>query len=339
MTSERAGPTIAIISASLWQRVFGRDPDVVGRALRLDDRPCTVVGVVPDATDFGVLQILSAAAYARGFADRGERARVDVWGPLRPDPETLPRDTHPAFVVGRLAPGATPAAAQSEMASIAADLERTYRSNDGRGVHVEALSDVVFGPVRPALFLLLGAVALVLLVACVNVANLLIARGAARAHEIAVRRALGASRGRLLRQFLGECTLLSLAAAAAGVGLAYGPACARSSRSRPPTCPASPTVALDLRVLAATLAVSVAAGFAFGLVPTLQAARLDVQSSLRDDGATRGSAGPRPRAAAAWARRRRAGAGRRACRRRRPARPELLRRSRAWTPASGRREC
>jgi len=284
------GPSVVVISESLWSRAFGRDPRAIGASLTLDDTVNTIVGVVPDTTDFGVLQILSAAAYSRAFADRGERVRVGVWAPLRPDPEALPRSTHPIFVLGRLAPDVTPAAAQEELAAIAAELERTYPENAARGVHVEPLVDVVFGPVRPALFLLLGAVALVLLVAVVNVANLLLARGAARAGEVAVRRALGAGRGRLARQFLAESLLLSLLATLIGVALAFAGLRALVALA-PADVPRLALVTLDLRVLAATLVVSVAAGVAFGLIPTFQARRVDLHGTLKDEGSGRASGG------------------------------------------------
>ncbi|MGQ0734103.1 MAG: ABC transporter permease, partial [Acidobacteriota bacterium] len=207
------GPAVALISESLWRGALGGQSDVVGQTIRLDDRPFQVIGVMPDATDFGALQILSAAAYGRGFADRGDRTRADVWLPLQADPKTLPRSTHPLLMVGRLAQGVTLAAAQTEMEGIAGELERGYPENRGRGVNVDPLSEIVFGPVRPMLYVLLGAVALVLLVACVNVASLLVARGTARVREVAVRRALGATPKQLLRQFLLESLLLTALAA------------------------------------------------------------------------------------------------------------------------------
>jgi putative ABC transport system permease protein len=246
---------------------------------------------VPEAGDFGVFQVLSAAAYARGFADRGDRARVDVWLPLRPDPDSLPRDTHPVILLGRLAPGASFAAAQDEMTRLAADLERAYpEENAGRGVNVMPLADVVLGPVRPALLVLLGAVAVVLLVACVNVANLLLVRGAARLRDVAVRTALGADRGRLARQFLAESLVITVLASTAGIALAYGALDVLLALA-PPDLPRLDEVTLDLRVLAVTLGVSALVAAGFGLVPTLQAGGADVQALINQEGA-RASAGP-----------------------------------------------
>jgi putative ABC transport system permease protein len=247
------------------------------------------VGVVPDVTDFGILQVLSAAAYSRGFADRGDRTRVDLWMPLQPDPESFPRETHPIFLLGRLGPGATVASAQQELSAIAADLERTYPENDGRGVFVERLGEVVFGPARPALLVLVVAVALVLLVACANVANLILARGATRGREVAIRGALGATNGRLARQFLVENLVLTAIAALAGIGLAY-----LGLRSllalAPPDVPRLSTVTIDARVLLATLGVSLAVALVFGMTPFLQSLRVDVLAALKNEGGTRASA-------------------------------------------------
>ena len=213
----RPPPTV-MVSAALAQRAFPELPDVVGQSLRIDGHPVTIVGVMPTGAEFGLFQVLRAAAYSRSFADRAARPGVDVWLPLRDTPETLPRDTHPIFMIGRLADGA--GAAQEELASIAADLERAYPANRARGISVEPLEAVVFGPVRPALLVLLAAVALVLLVACANVANLLLARGTARRREVAVRLAIGASRWQLARQFAAEGLILTVAAGALGTWLA-----------------------------------------------------------------------------------------------------------------------
>ena len=277
------GPAVALISEGLWDRVFLRDPGVVGRTLRVDDRPLSVIGVVPAAADFGILQVLSRADYARGFADRDPRSRVDVWLPLQADPAQLVRDTHPLLMIGRLAPGASVDTAQEELAAIAADLERAYESNRARGVHVQPLHDVVFGPTEPALVLLFGAVGVVLLVACVNVANLLLARGTARRREVAVRVALGASTGQLARQFIVENLLLTGAAAALGVALADG-ALQVFVALAPAEVPRLMSAGVDERVLGVAVLISVIVGSGFGLVPLAQAVRRDPQPALAADG-------------------------------------------------------
>jgi putative ABC transport system permease protein len=284
------GPAVVLISEALWARSFGRRDSAVGETLRLDDRPNVIVGVMPAGADFGVLQILSSAAYSRGFADRGMKTDVDIWAPLQGDVQQLPRSTHPLFVLGRLAPGATVAAAGSEVAGIAADLERAYPENVSRGVHVEPLETVVFGPVRPALLILLGAVGLLLLVGCVNVANLLVARASSHAQEAAVRSALGATPARIARQALAETLLLTLTAAVAGIGLAYVGVRLLVAIA-PPDVPRLSLAAINIPVLATTLGVAVVVAVAFGLLPTVQSRRIDLHSSLTD-GSGRTSAGP-----------------------------------------------
>ena len=121
---ERLGSAaVVLISERLWEACYQRDQRVLGRTIRLDERPYTVIGVVPEAADFGVLQVLAAADYSRGFADRDPRSTVDIWAPLQPDPKQLVRDTHPLLMIGRVAPGATVGSAQEELTSIAADLD------------------------------------------------------------------------------------------------------------------------------------------------------------------------------------------------------------------------
>ncbi len=284
------GPSVVLISESLWERAFQRRDTAVGATLRLDDRRNTIVGIMPGGADFGVLQILSSAAYGRGFADRGFKTDIDIWAPLQADPQQLPRSTHPIFVIGRLAPTASIDAAQSELTAVAADLERAYPENAARGSHVEALDSVIFGPVRPALFMLLTAVALVLIVACVNVANLLLARANARAQEAAVRCALGASQARLLREAFAETFLLAIAAALGGIALAFLGVRFLVSIA-PADVPRLMLASVNVRVLLATLGISLVIGVAFALLPTIRARRLNLQALLAE-GAGRGSAGP-----------------------------------------------
>jgi putative ABC transport system permease protein len=273
-------PGSVLIGEGLWEREFARRADVAGQTLRLDDRLYTVVGVMRRGSDFGVLQVLSRAAYSRSFADRGERTEVDIWTPLQGDPAQLPRSTHPIFVLGRLAGGVDAAAAQSELTRVMSDLERAFPENAARGAFVEPLTAVVFGPFRPAFYLLLAAVGLVLLVASVNVASLLIARGAARAHEVAVRGALGARSGRLVRLFLVESLVLTVAATALGLLIAFA-ALQVIVALAPADVPRLADASIDARVLAATIAVSALAAIGFGLFPMIQAGRGDLQSALR----------------------------------------------------------
>jgi putative ABC transport system permease protein len=253
---------------------------IIGTTIRLDDAPRQVISIVPAGADFGLDQIHARAAYHGAYSGVGD---VDAWIPLQASEKEYPRDTHPFFIVGRLTDRASLNTASDELTRIAVRLEGAYRSNTGRGVFVESLEDVVFAPVRPVIYLLLGAVALVLLVACVNVANLLLARGAARAREVAVRAALGASFSRLGQQFLVESLLLSLVGGALGVALAWA-ALRALIPFLPSDIPRVDGVTIDAPVLLATLATSVVVGIAFGLLPTWQALRVDVNDTLKGEG-------------------------------------------------------
>ncbi len=283
-------PPVALISERLWGQLFSRDPAAVGRSLRLDGVPHVIVGVLPASAGFGALQILDAAAYGRGFAERGGRARVGLWLPLGVDAASLPRDTHPIIVMGRLREGATVAQAQHEMGVVTADLERAYASNRARGAHVEPLGQVVFGPVRPVFLVLLGAVALLLLAACANVANLLLVRALARVREVTLRAVLGAGRGRLARQFLVEAAVLVTAGAALGLLLAsLGLDTVRAVA--PPNIPRIDDVAINWSVLGIALAFSTAAALAFAVIPMVHAWRVNFHNALQ--GASgRASSGP-----------------------------------------------
>jgi putative ABC transport system permease protein len=283
-TDDRPGaPRSVLIGESFWEREFGRRADAVGSTIRLDDESFTILGIMRRGSDFGVLQILSRAAYSRSFADRGERTEVEIWAPLQGDPRQLPRSTHPLFVAGRLAGGIEVDAAQVELTRVMSDLERSFPENAARGAFVEPLSSVVFGPFRPAFYLLLAAVALVLLVASVNVASLLIARGAARMQEVAVRGALGAGRSRLIRLFLIESLVLTAASTVLGLGIAYA-VLEIIIALAPADIPRLTEASVDGRVLAAAIAVSALAAIGFGLFPTIQTGRADLQSALRGIG-------------------------------------------------------
>jgi putative ABC transport system permease protein len=283
------GPRSVLISEDLWDSRFARAPEIVGTTIRLDDVDWRIVGVLPRSADFGTLQTLGRAAYGRGFADRGDRARVDVWFGLRASAEAS-RDNHPIFVAGRLANGATPGSAQEEMTAIAAELERAYPSNRGRGVHVEPMTSVIFGKTRPAMLVLLGAVALVLLVACGNVANLLLVRGAGRTREVSVRIALGAGRRRLAVQFLSESALLTALGAVLGILLAYVGLDLLLAMA-PSSLPRVDAVGLDIRVLGVTLAVCVLVSLLFGSVPLLQSRERNLHRALQSASGRGASAG------------------------------------------------
>ena len=263
----------AIVKASLILAATGLVATVLHRA------SAAARHMAPDA-DFGILQVLTSAAYARAFADRGERAQVDVWVPLQADAKELPRSTHPLLMIGRLAPEAAVGAAHSEIAAITADLEKNFPENAARGANVEPLTRVIFGPVRPALYVLLATVALVLIVACVNVANLLLARGDARSHEVAVRRALGASGATLLRLFVTESAMLTGTATASGIGLAFLGVRAIVALA-PADVPRLDGAAVDLPVLAVTAVVSIVVAALFGIVPAMQLDRFSSSDPLK----------------------------------------------------------
>jgi putative ABC transport system permease protein len=253
-----------VLGHELWQSRYAGDPGVVGRAITLDGEAYTVVGVMPAGFSFPPF-------WATGS---------QLWAPLLLEDRATNREGSSLRVFGRLAEGVTLEEARAEVAAITARLEAEFPGTNN-GVTVRPLIDVVVGDVRPALLVLLGAVGFVLLVTCANVAHMLLARAAARQKEIALRAALGASRGRLLRQLLTESLVLALAAGGAGLLLARGGIRALVALG-PPGLPRLETVVLDGRVLAFALAVSLATGFAFGLVPALQATRRDLGDSLRE---------------------------------------------------------
>jgi len=284
------GPNLALISDRLWDRQFQRAPDILGKTIRLNDVETTIIGVVPADADFGTMQILRAAAYGRGFADRDLRSRVDIWLPLRGDLRVLVRDTHPLIVLGRLAPGASIASAQAELTGIMADLEAAYPSNAARGAFIEGLSDVVFARVRGTLWVLLAAVGFVLLIACVNVANLLRARGTARLREVAVRTALGAPLRRLVRQFAAENLVLTAVATVLGVAIAIAGLRFLVTLA-PADIPRITDVRVDGLVLAVAVGLAIVTGLAFGVVPAIQARRVDLQGALKADDSRGATAG------------------------------------------------
>ncbi len=285
-----AGDLVVLLGEEFWRARFAADPGVVGTRLLLNEQPAIVVGVVPADADLGIRQVHERADYAPAFSG----ADVAIWRAIRPSPEFFPRQTHPFLTLARLAPGVSLAVAQEDLAAIAADLEAQYPENANRGVNLEAYSEVVFGPVRPALFVLLGAVALVLLVTCANVANLLLARTAARSREVAVRLALGAGAARIRRQFLVESAVLTGIGAGTGVLLAYIGLEALVALA-PADIPRLGEAGVDLRVLGYTTALAAAVALAFGLLPSLQLGRMNLHDTLKAQGGRRVSEGRRGR--------------------------------------------
>ncbi|HSR41087.1 MAG TPA: ABC transporter permease, partial [Longimicrobiales bacterium] len=257
---------VALLSHRLWRAEFEADPEVSGRTVRVDDEPVTVIGVLPEGLDF-------------------PDAETDLWLPIRETPATAVRERHWVTVIGRLGPGTSLAAARGEMTRIAAELEAEYSANENRGAFVEPLDEVKRGDVRLTLWVLFGAVLTVLLIACANVANLLLARGASRARELAVCAALGAGTGRLARRFVLEGALVAVGAAAGGLVLALGGIRLLESLA-PARILALGEVGIDARVLAFTSLVAAAVAVGFGLLPTLQARRLDLQTNLKEGRAT-----------------------------------------------------
>ena len=272
---DRAGGTpVAILSYALWQRRFGGASDVLGKSLTLDAQPYTVVGVLPPGFQF--------------FQP------ADVFLPFHPWARTLPddRNWHPGILpVARLKPGVSIEQARAEMQTISKRLEQQYPLyNTGDSSDVVPVHEQLVQNSRPALLLLLGAVSFVLLIACVNVANLLLARGASRGREFAIRTALGAGRGRVVRQLLTESVLLSLAGGGLGLliaSLSLGPLLKIAGGSLPQTGP----VGLDGGVLAFTAAIAILTGILFGIVPALRTAKLDLRETL-NEGSRGSTAGP-----------------------------------------------
>jgi putative ABC transport system permease protein len=272
---DRAGGTpVALLSYGLWQRRFGGSPEVLGKSITLDAQPYTVVGVLP--AGFEVLQ------------------PADVFLPFHPWARTLPddRNWHPGIIViGRLKPDVSREHARTEMVGITKRLEQQYPIfNTGTSADVVALQEQMVQNVRPALVLLLGAVSFVLLIACANVANLLLARAASRGREVAIRTSMGASRGRVVRQLLTESVLLSLGGGILGLVIAWsslGPLLKLSAG----TVPTVFDVSLDPAVLAFTLVMSIVTGLIFGIAPAMRTTKQDLRGTL-NEGSRGSTAGP-----------------------------------------------
>jgi predicted permease len=270
---QRGAAPVVMISASLWQRKFGGDPRAVGRSLTLDDKSYTIIGVLP--ADFDL--------ETRTFSAPDLYVPVGQWA----NPALTYRGAGLFFHgFGRLKAGVTIDQARADLGRISAGLANEYPdTNKDTAAYMDLLTDNMLGGVRPALLILLGSVAFVLLIACVNVGNLLLARSSVRAREIAIRATLGAGSSRLIRQLLTESVLLALTGGALGLLIAqWGTRAA--IHLLPATLPRAAHVAVDGRVLAFTFAISVVGGILFGLAPAFKVAHSDLQRSLKDGGRT-----------------------------------------------------
>ena len=256
--------TVAIISHGLWKRRFGSDPTIVGRVVQMKSRPLTVIGVMPPGFEYP--------------------EQTQIWVNSAVNLSWEPRDNRAWSAIARLNPNVDLKQAQIRVSAISAQLGKQFRdTNKGWDVSLWTLHGRLVREIKPSLLALLGAVGLVLLIACANVANLLLARGAARQKEIAIRSALGASRGRVLRQLLTESILLSAIGGLAGFVLSIWLTNVLMSML-PEGAPRLERVGVDYRVLMFALGVSALAGILFGIVPALQASKLDVTSALKEGG-------------------------------------------------------
>ncbi|MBO0859294.1 MAG: ABC transporter permease [Chloracidobacterium sp.] len=259
------GPTAVILSYGLWQRRFGADPAVIGKMVKVEGDACAVIGVAPDGFKFP--------------------EEAEAWTPA---PISPTRNNSYLRVVARLRPGVTQAQGQAELATIARRLEQE-QTDQKWGVNLVPLQEYVVGNVRSSLIVFLGAVSFVLLIACANVANLLLARAATRQKEMAVRAALGAGRLRIIRQLLTESLLLAIAGGALGLSLAFG-ILKFLLAFAPKEIPRLNAIGIDPWALGFTLLLSVLTGVIFGLTPALQASRLDLNATLKEGG-TRATGG------------------------------------------------
>jgi len=264
---------VIILGHDLWQRNFGGIPEIIGQKVMISNRPRTVVGVMPKGFRFPEV--------------------AELWVPLALTPQTFTRTDHGLSAIARLKDGVSFAEAQTEMNNIAARIEEQNPvTNEGLGVKVTSLHESLSGDYRQALLILLGVVGCVLLVACVNVANLMLARATARQKEFALRAALGAGRWQIMRQLFTESLILATVGGALGFALSLW-ALHLLLTAIPIQLPFWMNFGIDLRVLGFTIAITVLTGLIFGAVPALQTSRVDLNDTLKEGG--RGTVGARGR--------------------------------------------
>src|SRR5712692_9122684 len=279
---------VVILGHALWQSRFGSDRGIVGKSLTLNNQSYTVVGVMSSKFQFPV-----------GFGYMGKvlNEPIDLYVPIAATSKEAGRGNYSFFAIGRLKPGVPIDQARAEMTTIERRLEQQYPDgNTGIGISLVPTQEQTVKEIRPALLVLLGAVAFLLLIACANIANLLLARAASRKKEIAIRTALGASRLRVLRLLLTESLMLSLAGGCLGLLLAAWGTAALMALA-PDNIPRINEVGVDVRVFGFTLAVSLVTGIVFGLVPALHAAKPDLNEALKEGsrGSMASAAGKRTR--------------------------------------------
>jgi putative ABC transport system permease protein len=271
---------VVILGFDLWQRRFGGDPGVLNKSVTLDGNVYTIIGVMGP----GIYPVRPTTTGRIDFDEQQQQ----YWRPMSFTSQwAAARSAHVLGVVGRLKPGVTIEQATTEMNTIGSRLEQEYPANKGEGIIVNRFMNEVVGNVRPALVTLMVAVGLVLLIACANIAGLLLAQHAARSKEIAIRAALGANRFRLVHQFFLEGLLLSLIGAVAGMGLA-NLGVNLLLKFIPQDIPRLGLIQIDWRVLGFTLGISLLTCVLFGLIPAWQASKPDLHSTLEQSGRTSG---------------------------------------------------
>ena len=257
------GPTVVVLSHGLWQRRFGGRTDVLNSTIQLSGRPMQIIGIMPDGF---------------GFPNRD----TQFWIPTAAsEQQRTQRQSFWLLIVGRMKSGVSVAQAQADLERINAGLLSQFPNQKGYGIYVAGYREQIVGRIRPAILVLLGAVGFVLLIACANVANLLLARASVRQRELALRAAIGAGRGRLIRQLLTESLMISLIGGTIGIGLGWLGIKALI-QTAPPDLPRIDAIAMDWRVLVFAFGLTLVTSVVFGLMPALQLARTDANQAMKE---------------------------------------------------------